>query len=79
MQYINTFFVYDVELKRDIKGHKGLFTLFTYQPTKVATVTVRVLWCVRIYYVRTLVGTIVRFEVGPSCNDLLVEPMMKLN
>ena len=39
MQFIYILVVYDGELKR---GHTGLFNLFTYQPTKVATVAVRV-------------------------------------
>ena len=38
--------------------------MFTWQPTKVPTAAVRMQRCARTYYVITLVGTLVRFEVG---------------
>ena len=61
MQYMNIIFVCNEELKR---GHARLFTLFTWQPTKVPTAAVGMKTCARNYYVRTIVGTLVRFEVG---------------
>ena len=56
----NILFVYDEELKWSFHGY--YFCLLANQ-LKVPTLVVRVKTCVRIYYVRTIVGTLVRFEV----------------
>ena len=56
------------ELKGGIQGY--LLCLLAKQ--LVSTVPVWVLTCARIYNVRTLVGTIVRFEVGQVILNILV-------
>ena len=63
MQFIVSFFVYDEELKWSIQDY--YFCLLANQ-LKVPTLVVWMLTCKRIYYVRTIVETLVHFEVRLS-------------
>ena len=55
---MHTFFVYDEELRW---AYRAIHFVYLTTNKKVATVAIRVLTCTRIYYVRTLVGTLIRF------------------